>query len=78
MVLTVSYKFKSDHSFEVYELEEGATSISSAKLRQVVTDVKLKGSAGAFGLVLSNFQTGEGTSRTPSRVCRGRVVTLSP
>jgi hypothetical protein len=57
---SVSYKFKADHAFEVHEFEGGATSISAAMLRQIVTDVKLKGSAGAFGLTLSNMQTGEG------------------
>ena len=68
--MSVSFKFKSDQTFEVFELEDGATSITAGRLRQVVTDVKLKGSAGAFGLTLSNVQTGEGTPLPQAPACK--------
>ena len=64
-MLSVHFKFKTDPTFETYELEGGTASISVSRLRQVITDVKLKGSAGAFGLMLSNVQTGQGALARP-------------
>ena len=55
----VRFKLKADPGFTEHELDEGATSISVARLKEVITMVKLKGSAGAFGLKLSNITTGE-------------------
>jgi hypothetical protein len=57
--MSLEFKFKSDHEFERVELE-GKSGLTASELRQVVTDRRLNGSAGAFGLKLSNAQTGEG------------------
>ena len=60
--MSLEFKFKSDHEFERVELE-GKSGLTASELRQVVTDRRLNGSAGAFGLKLSNAQTGEGHAR---------------
>ena len=57
--MSVAFKFKADPAFETFDLE-GAASVTVGRLRQVITDIKLKGSAGAFGLMLSNMETGQG------------------
>ena len=44
-----------------------AASISAAALKKVIVEVKLNGSTGAFGLKLSNAQTGEGARARPER-----------
>ena len=54
----VRFKFKAEHEFTEHDLA-GASLISVEQLKQVITDVKLKGNAGAFGLLLSNAATGE-------------------
>ena len=65
--MSVSFKFKSEHDFARHELEAGAASISAAALKKVIVEVKLNGSTGAFGLKLSNAQTGEGARARPER-----------
>ena len=69
--MSIDFKFKSDAHFETIELE-GKAFISVADLRQIVTDRRLNGSAGAFGLKLSNAQTGQGG--VPVRTARRQVM----
>mmetsp|Transcript_17792 Transcript_17792/g.56199 ORF Transcript_17792/g.56199 Transcript_17792/m.56199 type:complete len:308 (-) Transcript_17792:1457-2380(-) len=52
----VEFKFKSDHGYSTHDLA-GAESISIAELKQVIT--ALKNVPAAFGLILTNAQTGE-------------------
>ena len=66
----IEFKFKSDHQFERVDLDSGKSSLTAWELRQIVTDRRLNGSAGAFGLKLSNSQTGEGW-HPPSHNSRG-------
>lgn len=54
----VKYKFKADPTFSVFQFED--LSVSAARLRQEVINQKLKGNAGAVGLMLTNSKTGQG------------------
>ena len=60
---SVLFRFKADHQFEPVELAPGQSSVGVEELREIVTNRRLNGSAGAFGLKLSNSQTGEGMPR---------------
>ena len=55
----VEFKFKSDRAFEQVTLDGGRAFLTAAELRQIVTERRLNGSVGAFGLKLINSQTGE-------------------
>ena len=72
--MSIDFKFKADAHFETIELE-GKAFISVADLRQIVTDRRLNGSAGAFGLKLSNAQTGQGDVPRPHRTPPSHVAT---
>ena len=56
----VKFKLKSDPDYTDWPLGEGVEAISAGELREVITQKKLGASAGAFGLKISNVQTGQG------------------
>ena len=55
----VRFKLKADPAFTEHPLADGADSITVAALKGVITERKFNGSPGAFGLKLSNLDTGE-------------------
>lgn len=63
--MSIAFKFKSDHQFESVDIADGRGSLTVAELRQVVTDRRLAGSATAFGLRISNADTGQGAPLAP-------------
>lgn len=69
MALTrvVRFKLKSDPDYTEVPLDGDA--ISAGQLKEVITQKKLGGSSGAFGLRISNVQTGEGDIRRTNNTC---------
>ncbi|KAL1519430.1 hypothetical protein AB1Y20_022953 [Prymnesium parvum] len=53
----VKYKLKSEPTYTAFTFE--GPSVTAARLRQEVIEQKLKGNAGAMGLLLTNTQTGQ-------------------
>ena len=59
----VRFKLKSDAAYTEVPLDDGASSIGVAKLKEIMTEIKLGGKT-TFGLQLRNEHTGEGEHST--------------
>ena len=71
----VKYKLKADPTYTDCPLDPGASSISVARLKAVITEQKLKGNS-AFGLKLTNVSTGEEYANDDSQVPAGTNILI--